>query len=368
MKLFFTFLLFINFAFSLPHFSLRSGNNCQSCHVNPTGKGMRNPVGMNFAKEELKLDLEYSDFEFDNISQKRNEQISIGFDARTLFYYEPEINQSYFLQMQGDIYFDFQLNKKFRFYFDKGLYNNFETFILAKILPFNGYTKIGQFTPSFGIKTDAHKTWTRSETGFGMRSEDVGVEFGFAPDNILITTGVFNGEHGGIGFPTKTAKAIINRFEYLLPLNIANLLIGASYYRLSQFENNRKITNYFSGFSFNNNFTFMIEFVNKEHIYGNGQINSKLLNCITNYEIIQGVDLRYQFETKTNVEDNHASLLNPENIYHGNLNELKYTRHSFGLDFYPMSGVEIRPIYIVNLEPVNEIANNELQIILHFYY
>lgn len=42
-------------------------------------------------------------------------------------------------------------------------------------------------------------------------------------------------------------------------------------------------------------------------------------------------------------------------------------RYSFGFGFYPLSGVEVRPIYrIVKDEPV-DLSNNEFDLVFHIY-
>ena len=44
-------------AFSLPRYSLEEATNCMSCHVNPTGSGMRNIYGSSiYTLDELPLE------------------------------------------------------------------------------------------------------------------------------------------------------------------------------------------------------------------------------------------------------------------------------------------------------------------------
>lgn len=349
MKKIILFLFFANSLFSLPHFSLRNLNNCQSCHVNPTGKGMRNQFGVSFAQDELSLQSLKDEINFDEVNPQITNQLSIGFDARTLILSDFKNNKSMFYQMQGDLYFDFKLNKKIRFYFDKGLYDGFETFAIAKILPFKGFVKVGKFIPSFGIKTDDHTTWVRSVSGFGNGAEDEGIELGINPNNFQFTASIFNGNSSTL----KKAKAIVLRTEYMGQIGFANYLIGASYYRLPQFEINNKISNYFCGVSLNNNLTAFYETIKNENDFGNGLIHTSASNLIFHYLLISGLDLRFSIENK---------------IEEFNNSDLNYKRYSFGFDFYPVSGFEIRPIYRINKEPITQIDNDEFQIIIHFYY
>ena len=44
---YFVLVIIINTLFALPRFALEQGASCVSCHVNPTGGGMRNDYGSN---------------------------------------------------------------------------------------------------------------------------------------------------------------------------------------------------------------------------------------------------------------------------------------------------------------------------------
>ena len=228
--------------------------------------------------------------------------------------------------------------------------------------------KVGQFTPSFGIKTDDHNTWTRSEIGFGERSEDAGLEIGFAPDDFLITAGIFNGNPGGLGFPPKKSKAVILRTEYQNSFSFLNFMLGGSYYLMPEFANKRIVKNYFGGFTIDKNFTLMYEFVNLKTNLGFFDDFKDINNLSMHYQVTTGFDLRYSFETKT-MEDHISSeiQLSPSNILHGGAKEIKYTRHSIGFSVYPVSGVEILNLYRINLEPTTQIENNEYQLVFHFF-
>ena len=49
-------ILLLNLLFALPRYSIESASSCLSCHVNPSGGGMRNEYGSNvYSIDELPL-------------------------------------------------------------------------------------------------------------------------------------------------------------------------------------------------------------------------------------------------------------------------------------------------------------------------
>jgi hypothetical protein len=43
------------------------------------------------------------------------------------------------------------------------------------------------------------------------------------------------------------------------------------------------------------------------------------------------------------------------------------TRYTIGAELFPLTGVEIRPLYRINQEKPTDFTNNELHIMFHFY-
>jgi hypothetical protein len=44
------------------------------------------------------------------------------------------------------------------------------------------------------------------------------------------------------------------------------------------------------------------------------------------------------------------------------------SRYSLGLEFFPISGVEVRPVYRIVKDEPDEISNDEFQFLIHFYF
>jgi len=116
-KLIFTLILVIAplyAVFSYPRFSAYTGDKCADCHVSPTGAGMRNTYGNNFAKQDLQMDfvkkLVKKKPEF---STQLNKNISVGGDVRIMHIgnenpISPTTNS--FLTMEGDLYVNASVN------------------------------------------------------------------------------------------------------------------------------------------------------------------------------------------------------------------------------------------------------------------
>ena len=149
--------------------------------------------------------------------------------------------------MQADFYFSAQLMDAVTLYYDQGFrrgldLNNFETFALAQVLPFDGYVKVGKFVPAFGWKLDNHTAFIRggnastsgvgsrepdfadntNGTGFSQLDKDVGAEVGFYPGKGSIQFAVLNGGRGSTSdFDNNTGKAFVSRADYIFDFEVS---------------------------------------------------------------------------------------------------------------------------------------------------
>lgn len=376
MKRLSVFLLFTicltNFSDALPKFATRQGAKCQSCHINPSGKGMRSTFGAAYGREELPMETYKEQTDIEDYTPMLNDFFTIGMDYRTLFYYLESSKQSSFFQMQGDLYLDLRLNKKFRIYFDKGLYSGFEVFGLAKVLPLDGYLKLGNFVPAYGLKMDDHNLFIRNGPnfpinsaiasypqglGFGQGSEDTGLEIGFNPSIFTVNIGVFNGKKGGLaGVAGTKNKAIAVRADANIQTELVNFSIGGSAYSLLNSSGPGK-TQIWGGFgvvTISNNLTLLgeIDFIESRNAALARQVSGTVLYTEANYLISSGIDLKlgYEFyDPNTKLKDGSVS------------------RITVGAELFPLSGVEVRPLYRINQETPTKFDNNELHMMFHFY-
>jgi hypothetical protein len=356
-------------AFALPRFASRTGAKCQSCHVDPSGGGMRQTFGVQYGQETLPVPTWSEEFGLEDFSTKLTDFVSVGADFRTLYFYQQNpdtgtppmsvTGSNAFWQMQGDIYMNFRLAKKVNIYLDKGLYSGFEIFGLLNILPGNGHIKVGKFVPNYGLKLDDHRAYVRQYTGFSAevdpsRSSFVltGGEIAFAPGPISITGGVYNAADG-FGAGAGNSKALLGRVEGMFKASEDfNVGIGGNVFTKESAEGIR--TTLYGGFgslSYEN-----LTLTGEADLIENKDAESKVTGIVTfvelDYVVTPGLDLKVGFDFYDPDQDSKTGAM---------------SKYSFGLEFFPISGVELRPIYrIVKDEPTN-IKNDEFQFLVHFY-
>ena len=344
-----------NSALSLPRYNSRTGWGCQSCHVNPSGGGMRLAGGVKYGREELPVPTWSEELGLEDFSTQISNFVSVGADFRTLFYYLQGSKLNTFFQMQGDVYLNFRLARKVNIYLDKGLYSGFEIFGLLNILPGDGFIKAGKFTPNYGMKVDDHRIYTRDKTGLSAETGNpyfTGAEVGFSPGQVSITGGVYNASDGGSRPPSTSDKAFLGRAEGIFSLS-EDLNIGLGGNILYKNTQDGK-TNYYGGFgSFSyKDLTLMgevdrlisdLKSVRKKGLAVYGEAD---------YMVIQGVDLKFIYDFYDEDTDIKGGAV---------------SRYSAGVEFFPLPGVEVRPLYRIPIEEPTNLSNNEFDVIFHFY-
>lgn len=184
---------------AIPRYSARYQQDCHLCHTNPTGGGQRTLYASQFLTP-TELAANFLDFEdLESINPQIGDNLLVGADVRTLFAgNDGEVRgvQNFF-QMQADIYLAFTLNERYTLYFDRGSGDTYEVFGMGHILPWNGYFKVGRFTPAYGWKIADHTAASREHLGlFPPGHTDTGLELGFYPGNSAIHVAVTNGAMG----------------------------------------------------------------------------------------------------------------------------------------------------------------------------
>lgn len=358
-------------AFSLPRFASRTGAKCQSCHVNPSGGGMRQAFGVQYGRERLPVPTWSDEFGFDDFSTKVTDFLSVGADFRTLFFYQqnPDAGNprqsvkatNAFWQMQGNLDLNFRLAKKVSVYLAKGLYSSdaysdFEVFGLLNILPADGYIKIGKFVPNFGMKIDDHRIYVRTYTGFSpeiLRPELTGGEIGFAPGPIALTGGVYNSADG-FGAGTGNNKTLLGRIEGMFKATEElHIGIGGDVFT-KKTTSGRRNTMYggFGSISFQD-LTILGEADFIRSTLGGVDSTGVVAFIEADYVLTPGLDLKLGYDFYDPNKDLKTGSMS------------KYT---VGFEFFPIAGVEVRPLYhFVKDEPI-DIKNDEFQLMVHFYF
>ncbi len=352
-------------AFALPRFASRTGAKCLSCHINPSGGGMRQTFGVQYGRETLPVPTWSNELGLDDFSTKLSDVVSIGADFRTLYFYQqnPDTGTpprsvkatNAFFQMQGNIYMNYRLAKKVNIYLDKGLYSGFEIFGMLNILPANGFIKIGKFVPNYGTKMDDHRAYIRMYTGFSPelgRPELTGAEVAFLPGPVSITGGVYNATDG-FGAGTGSDKAVLGRAEGIFKASEdVHVGIGGNVFTKMNPAGDR--TTLFGGFG---SLSYEgLTVLGEGDFIQNKASGVKVTGIVTfvevDYVLTPGLDLKVGYD-----------FYDPDK----DLKTGSKSKYSFGFEFFPISGVEVRPVYhIVKDEPV-DIKNDEFQLLFHFY-
>ena len=358
-------------AFSLPRFASRTNFACRSCHVNPTGGGMRSPFGVSYGRDDVPIKSWQEEFALEEFSTNITEFLSYGADFRLLYFYQKKDNtdteRSSFFPMQADVYFNFALSKKVNLFVNPafGPYSRYEVFGLAKILPANGYIKAGRFTPSYSLRLDDHTSYVREATPFRNNSgQQTGIELAIAPDPISIVAAVTNGVSGDRA--SAVPKALYGRVDGRFKAGFANVYLGASAYRDN--AGGGKLTMYsgFGSLSLGDNFTIVAE---GEQIEGNStlmsvngdrnarnstgrELTQRALMVEASYALIEGFDLKFMYDFFDPNVDVKSGLA---------------TRYSGGFEFFPISGVEVRPLYRYTDDTVLNVKTTDIHVLFHFY-
>lgn len=187
-------------AVAVPRYSARYGQKCALCHVNPSGGGMRTLYATQYIVPEELAWSKPAPGILSSIDPEIAKRIQIGTDFRTLYSYSNETveeSRPDFFQMQGDVYFNFQMDDELSLYYDQGISSSYELFGMWQGLPLTGYVKVGRFVPAYGWRFDDHTMYTRDALGFYPPSNsDVGVELGISPGRLDMQLAVVNGNRG----------------------------------------------------------------------------------------------------------------------------------------------------------------------------
>jgi opacity protein-like surface antigen len=370
------FLLTLDSLYALPRFAVRSNAKCQSCHVNQTGAGMRNFYGSTtYGRETLPIPTWQQEFALDEFSTQITDFLSYGLDFRFLYFYQTrKINdrdstRSSFFPMQMDVYFNLRVSKKINVYvnpaFGSGVTSSrWEMFGVAQVLPLDGYLKAGRFTPSYGLRIDDHNLYVREKTPFrNNQGQAAGIEVGISPGPLLLMASATNvaGDRDAA-----IPKAIIAKAEVRFSLEKANVLLGGSSFNRVTSSEKINLLGGYGLLSWDSNATLMgaMEYirgnssdmsVNGERLGSNTAGNYLKQYAVTaeaDYIVTQGVDLKLIYDFFDPDVDQKTGTA---------------TRYSAGVEFFPVSGVEIRPLYRYTNDTVLGRKTSDVQVLLHFY-
>ncbi len=349
-------------AYSLPRFASRTGLKCQSCHVDPSGGEMRQTFGVQYGRDQLPVPEWSKGADMTDFSNVITNILGVGADFRTI-YYNRKLTDSTrsdgLFQMQGDLYVNLRVSPKVFLYLNlnKGASSGFDAYALMNVLPASGHLKIGRFIPDYGTNLDDHTAYVRQYTKLSPEYDVVertGAEAAVSPGAFTVLGGIYNADEGG-GIPGTNNKALLGRGEGMFKLADKVFLgLGGNV-----FSTKTGIpglgTTYYGGFgSFSaGDFTVLGEADWIRTSPSAGTTTALATYTEADYVVTPGVDLKLAYD----FYDQDVNLKNGSR-----------SRYSIGVEFFPVSGVEVRPVYrILKTQDPDTGTMNEFDILLHLY-
>lgn len=353
-----------NVSYSLPRFSLKQGDRCMDCHVNPTGGMMRNEDGFFFGKNVISM-ISPRDKDFP-VTNKISENIFLGFDYRTQFLYSQEKNRADFQDMSGSVYlnanFSDQINAVARYDFVQSIW---EAYAVAKIFPNKSYIKVGSFIPDYGVRIDDHTSYTRGGD-FGLLFSintiqgliynpfytQTGMELGaYIYDIIFITASAGKNKFDNT---LTTDPSFTAKFQIAPTIGKFNIFLGSSYASVkTKYTGVLLSTKLYGGFvGIGGKYFSIIGEYDLAENYLSKQYKTSALMIEASYQLMLGLEAVFRYDyfdpNLKIVKDEHSHIV-------------------MGFEFFPYSFIELRPQYRINLENPN-VSNNSFVLQFHLWY
>ncbi len=388
-------------ACSYPKFAAYTGEKCVSCHVNPTGGGLRNTFGVRYSRDQLFMKFLKKANDATELSTQISKGLFIGADMRMIFINNqvdegfPDFNT--FFQMQGDLYVHAKMNKYLSLVIAPGLYipntfgssplpTKYEIYGMVSNLPAGLYFKAGRFIPNFGIKIPEHRSFNRQLNDlYTPYASDAGIEVGIAPSFFTLTAGFSNGSspdkngtrNNSYDFDNQKQFVTSADFRWAGSKNKFTAGLGGSFltnpFKYDPQKNINALRQIAAGF-------FSIGIFERVALLGEFDYNRldirdsistrsdfQTLFAELDVKITKGLEAKFQFE-------NYDPQLGVKN------GPQERRRYSFGFGLYPLTGLEIEAVYRVvdepgkTVDPVSgtekdiDIKNNEIQTTFKFYF
>lgn len=344
-------LIIIHQGYALPRFTSSAFLKCQNCHIDPNGGGMRNYYGvMMYGRQTLPVHSWTDDSTMLNFTPRLNDFISIGMDMRTLFMYQQQRDYTSMYQMQGDIYLNARISNKILISVTKSIFHDFEIFGIAQILPLNGYVKVGRFTPAYGTRIDDHTAFIRSKTVFPLyRRPDTGFEVGISPTSLTWNAGVYNGEDGSDPSNGRI-RLFTTRGEALFRIENINISLGGSVWSNKGLNGTLTMYGGFAGLYYKDvAINAEIDMKKDKAEPGTQELITYLeINCL----LLNGFYLKFMYD-----------FYDPDIDYKTG----SESRYSLGIEFFPLPGVEMRPVFRILKNTPGDAHDKEFDFLVHLF-
>ena len=198
-----------------PYLAVASGQQCVACHVNPTGGGLRNAVGLAYAQNVLPA---WPMPAANAWTGRLGEHVRLGGDLReqwTRTEVPGQPTQQQWALDHARLYADVEaIPSRLGLYFDQqlapGSSRAQEAYVRLADSSGRWRLKGGQFYLPFGWRLEDDSTFVRQVSGINMNAPDTGVELGFESPTLSAQLALTNGvANTGTGSGSQvTAQAV----------------------------------------------------------------------------------------------------------------------------------------------------------------
>ncbi len=187
-----------------PYFAVREGLKCASCHVNPSGGGMRNAFGNAWAQTELaqrRIDVPGAEMWTGAV----NRYIAVGGNLRAGYTYvdipDSDAQSEFDLEELRGYLGVAVIPDRLLLYIDErvapGGSVNLEAYARYSSADQRWYVKAGQMYLPYGWRLEDDSAFVRQVTGINFATPDKGVEAGYETEKGSAQLAVTNGTAGG---------------------------------------------------------------------------------------------------------------------------------------------------------------------------
>ncbi len=182
---------------ALPRYAAAYGQDCNLCHHDPTGGGLRSAYATQYLVPAELVWRSDPESAAESIDPSIGDHLTVGADLRLLTTgSDDDADPSLFLTMQSDVHVVLQMDERTSVAIDVGNGRRSEAWGLARVLPWQGWLKAGRFVPAYGWRFADHQIYARRFllNRDGERSpaawEDSGVEVGVSPGSLQLSASV----------------------------------------------------------------------------------------------------------------------------------------------------------------------------------
>ncbi len=179
---------------ALPRYAAAYGQDCNLCHHDPTGGGLRSAYATQYLVPAELVWRSDPESAAESISPSIGDHLTVGADLRLLTTgSDDDADPSRFLTMQSDVHVVLQMDERTSVAVDVGNGRRSEAWGLARVLPWQGWLKAGRFVPAYGWRFADHQIFTRRHllATEGEPSpvawEDSGLELGVSPGSLQLS-------------------------------------------------------------------------------------------------------------------------------------------------------------------------------------